>query len=357
MRSKSLVLFCWLSVLLSITACVEDDQPTDGSHGFERQPYLADYAENVIIPGYKQYLESLTELQSAANDYQTDDNLAFLKECVLKSWYKWQYIAFYNFGPALENGILAQTNTYPTNITRVESNISADAYKLGSVSNYAAKGFPALDYLLFSKDQHTTAERKYIKDLVDDLTSLADKVVDEWSQDSEVEAFISRDGNDVGSSLGLMINAFNQYLERDFRNGKIAIPIGWQSGGTILTDHIEGYYSGDSKELLLHGAKGIRAFYNNISPEGIDKLGIKEMLETIGTRYQDGNLTDEVENDIQYLIESIENINAPMDELLLEGSDDLNTIYVATKKLVVQFKSNIPSALGVMITYQDNDGD
>lgn len=348
------LLFSVLIYSLFITSCDENSGGPEES-GYDRQPYLTAYADNYIVPKYSSYLDKVSNLMVLAEQYkQESTDLGTLRASMLEAWKEWQYVAFLDFGPASDKGLLAQSNTYPTNTDRIEANISKDSYKLSAVSNYTAKGYPALDYLLFTKEEHTQSEKEYIYELSKDLYQLTEATSKAWEDYRDI--FVEADGNDVGSSLGLMINSFNQYLERDFRNGKLAIPLGWKTGGTVMPSHTEAYYSGASNVLLVEGSKALKAFFMN-NNDGTSSKSLQDMIAAVGTRFQSGNLPESVEADLDVMIEESAELKNPVAESLISDYYAVDEAFVASKKLVVQFKSNIPSALGVMITYQDNDGD
>ena len=50
-------------------------------------------------------------------------------------------------------------------------------------------------------------------------------------------------------------------------------------------------------------------------------------------------------------------INDPLSNEILTNKDDVTTCYSKLQELVPLMKVDMTSALGVLITYQDNDGD
>jgi predicted lipoprotein len=351
---KNLFLF-FISISILLSACEDGQQGVGTEDAFDRSTYLEYYAENIIQPAYNSYDSKLNSLVSDLSVQFENFDIEAARGSFKSAYIDWQKAALYNFGPALENNILAQTNTFPTDTAKINSNVSAGIYKLSSVSNYDAKGFPALDYLLFNEETLTENELNHALSIAQDMKAISAKVVNKWNGDY-YNTFIERDGNDVGSSLGIMLNAFNMYLERDFRNGKLAIPLGFKTGGTPMPGKAEAYYSGFSNDLLQEGAKAIRTFYLASELDNTGK-GLYGMLSDIGDRYQSGNLPDEILQATSELISNSENLSSDIGYLSTKNDPLLNDTYTSAKKLVVHFKSNIPSALGIMITYQDNDGD
>src|SRR5690606_29406732 len=163
--------------------------------------------------------ESAIAFKTEANTTSLND----LREKWLDAYLAWQKVAFYNFGPA-ESSAIITINSYPTNITDIENNISTGDYNLGTAGNTFAKGFPALDYLLFGiaeTDENIIAyfaanenARMYVEDLAINIHSLAQAVYNNWSPQGSnyLATFVNNKGTSAGSSLSLLVNAWSQYM-------------------------------------------------------------------------------------------------------------------------------------------------
>ena len=61
-----------------------------------------------------------------------------------------------NLGPAEDLAIRSNLNTYPTDAAKVNQAISSGQWDLDLLSFRDAKGFPAVDFLLFQNDLNAT---------------------------------------------------------------------------------------------------------------------------------------------------------------------------------------------------------
>ena len=111
-------------------------------------------------------------------------------------------------------------NIYPINVARVEANVLSGRYDLSNdANNYAAQGFPTLDYLLYgigSTDEEIlskyTADNTYLNYLEavsDEMTTNTEKVDNDW-ETYKNEYTISTD-NTATSAVNLMVNDFIFY--------------------------------------------------------------------------------------------------------------------------------------------------
>ena len=101
-------------------------------------------------------------------------------------------------------------NVYPVSTARVESNVSTGSYDLSNANNFAAQGFPTLDYLLNgigSTDEEIlekyTNDNKYLdylKAITDEMLSSSEKVINDW-ETYKNEFIISTDNNATSESF------------------------------------------------------------------------------------------------------------------------------------------------------------
>jgi predicted lipoprotein len=68
-------------------------------------------------------------------------------------------------------------------------------------------------------------------------------------------------------------------------------------------------------------------------------------------------LSKVIDNQIVTILEELNNYNNPLSDEIINNKDDLLNSYEELQKLVPFIKVDMTSGLGVLITYQDNDGD
>lgn len=343
--------------LLFFYSCSDDDKNNDEVIAdFDQSALLVNWSSNIIVPAYKAFETSTLELNVAIDSFSKQPNLNNLKLSQLKlktAYTKWQSISFLEFGPAESKGLKSNVNIFPTDQNLIEQNIQNNNTNVDALSNKVAKGFPALDYLLHSKndslilnDFQNQNRRTYLKALVNNLHQYASTIANEWN--TYQNTFISSTGTDVGSATGMLVNALNQHYERFFRDGKIGIPLGVRSSGVAKEDHSESFFGGYSFDLINTNYYAMKNLYLGSNGIGLDDYLVATDAADVNQVIQNQFVV--IENKLNQFSESVPYAIKNQNQMLGET-------YQEIQKLIVYWKVDMPSRLGILITYQDNDGD
>jgi len=336
---------------------------------------LANIGNNIILPAYLSLSASTGSLDSATLDFNTGPNAAKLS--ALQSLFKTAYLSWESaseydgFGPAYTNQpILSGLNLFPTNNTLIESNISAGNNNVNAFANAAAKGFPALDYLLFGGGANTLAgfttgsgaanRKAYLAAVSADIKVESNAALKGWqaSGGNYIATFLSGTGNSVSSSLGLLINSMVQDFEVG-KNDRLGIPLGKQPPGQVLPvlpNEVEAYYSGISVQLALAQLKAVQNIFLGVGVQGAGP-GLKDYLVKANAQYHGGPLADTIKASFASAVSGLQAIPDPFSVTIQNNPAPTTAVYVTFQQLVVLLKTDMPSALGVLITFGDNDGD
>ena len=324
---------------------------------------LKDIAEVRIIPFYNDYINSLELLKSNFESLLIDNsitNLDVLKDSYINSYIKWQYVAAFEIGKAKELTLRSRTNIYPIDSEIIDSNINSGNYNLEDISNISSRGFPALDYLLYSKSNEETIGllnnsnySNYIKDIINELLSKTNEVKNDWDSGYK-DTFKNNNGTDLGSSLSIFINAIIKYYEENIRSAKIATPSGQRSDyGLILPKSTESFYAGKSLELLKESIESYKTFFQE---EG--KYRINDYLISINAKDVDGNNLNETINAQLVKITSVINkIDGPINIAISTQKELIAEVYNELQYLVKIIKVDMIRELSVQVNFLDNDGD
>lgn len=356
-----------------LQACNKDDD-NPGSESFDRGAMLSNIGSNIIIPGYvnlKENTDRLNESVTAFNASPNSINLQIVQDDFKEAFRAWQNVSVFEIGPAEAVLLRANLNTFPTDPEQINSNITSGNYNLGTANNLDAKGFPGLDYMLFGLGQneeeiitaYTTNElagnRKiYLSELVLDIKSKVDNVVTNWQPDggNYLNTFINAQGTDVGSSLGQLVNELNYDFEI-IKNPKLGIPLGKKTLGITLPANVEAYYSGISAELALLNAVAIENVYLGKSMNRTDGIGLDDYLVHLQAQHNNELLSTAIKNQFAIVKTRLEQVPDPLSATIENNYEIADAAYNEIQKTVVLIKTDMPSAMGVLITYQDNDGD
>ena len=352
-----------LLLLLAIVGCSKDD--ANNHPDYDRSSVLADQANNIIGPNFSVLATSCESLDNSINILIADPSLPHLEDArnaLLDARTAFQKCTPYSsFGPSNSYALRNELNTFPSDSVLIEQNIASGQYVLGSISNLDAQGFPAIEYLLWSANNdadilnaltNDNNRRDYLTALSARCQEIASTVSDEWTAYSTM--YIQQDGTDVGSSLGMVINSLNLDFEKFIRDGKVGIPLGIRSLGNPLPGHVEAPYSGNSKALLTAGLEGLLQLIEG--NEG-SSYSLSTYMNHVGAQHSGTELSGVIRSHINDLINQVDAIDRPLEAWLVEEAGAADQLYTDLQQLVVYLKVDMTSSLGILISYQDTDGD
>lgn len=373
-RKITIVSALFLSIILIFSACKKDEEVPEPEDSYDKSGMLANMADNLIIPQYQSFkvdTDSLQLLTATFNASPDLTNLLALQSQFTEAYVAYQWISTFEIGPAETDIIRANFNTFPCDTVQINSNINSGVYDLASVSNIDAKGFPALDFLLYGASLNnnyilslyttspTAANAKnYLTALVNEIKTKTDALNNSWSSTggNYVSTFKNSTGSDVGSSIGMMVNQLNYDFEL-LKNARIGIPLGKKSLGIPLPEKSEAFYSQQSLLLVMEHIKNIENIYLGRSKSNSDGLGFDDYLTHINAMYGGGSLNDAIKNKFVSAKAKLAAIPGPLSQAVLTSPAIVDAAYIELQQLVVLLKVDMTSSLGVLITYVDSDGD
>jgi predicted lipoprotein len=358
----------FLVLLTGFVYCGKNKKkPEETTEPFDKEAMLTNMADNVILPNYTAFKKSFDSLVTAYATFKTSglqSDFQDLKQKLHAAYFTYQRIDLFEFGPA-ENVILRMNfNVFPTDTVQIKSNINSGTYDLGSASNFDAKGLPALDYLFYGKNQTELSviqsftasanKRQYVTDLLNDMSSKINSVINSWS--SYRAAFISSQGTDVGSSIGYLVNQINYELDY-LKNAKVGIPLGKKTLGVQEPTKCEVYYGGQSVQYAMETLYSIENAYLGRKINGANGPGFDDYLDHIKAEYNGGPLNGAIIQQFEIAKSKLAAVQNPLSTQVMSNPAQVDAAYIELVKLLVLLKTDMPSQLGVVITYQDGDGD
>jgi predicted lipoprotein len=175
-------------------------------------------------------------------------------------------------------------------------------------------------------------------------------IIGTWNS-SYRNTFVNSLSTDVGSSIGFLVNQVN--FELDYlKNAKVGIPLGKKTLGISMPEKCEAYYGKQSVQYALETLKAIERVYNGGSGKGFD-----DYLDHLGAEYNGGSLNGAIQNQFSVAKSKLSAIPDPLSAQITSNPAIVDAAYAELMKLLVLLKTDMPSSLGVIITYQDGDGD
>jgi uncharacterized protein len=357
-----------VGLVVFLLACKKKDEiptPVPVGASFSRTAMLDNIGRNIIIKRYEAFTNSTQSLKNAVESFSANAdsaNLVSLRTSYINAYKEWQKCSAFEFGPGADAILRTNVNTFPCDTNDIKNNVNSGTYNLGIAANIDAKGFPALDYLLYgygsnfstiSTNLQTANAKKYLKDITDEIHNLSQRVLNEWKPESGnyLAKFTDNTGTELGSPIAMLVNEFNFDYEL-IKNNKVGIPLGKKTLGTLLPRHVEGYYSGISKDLIIINLESLKELYT-----GEAGLGLDDLLNSLNAKHTNSTLDEAIQNQIAKALEKCRLIPNPMSDAVVNQTSTVEAAYVELQKTIVLIKTDMPSALTILITYQSNDGD
>lgn len=368
------LVFCALALCVLIQGCVKDEELVNCAD-FNRSELLSNWADNLIVPTYGQLVEQLEALDNSLATLQSSpsvEQLDLTRLAYVEARGTWQQAAFFDFGPAASHGLLAACHVYPCNTEHILANASANDINLSAASNVAAGGFEGLDFLLFGAelsdedvlalltDNNGAPLIAYAQLIGAHMLQKARAVSEAWNANSGYrEVYVTATGTDVGSSLGLTLNAFNRVFEEHVRKNKLGLPSGAMTFTmTPLPDHVEGYYSRTySLSFLTQSVEASQRMFEGSSFIGDKGLGIDDYLDALGAKHAEVLLSEKIAEQLNLALDATLALDGPLASTVESNQALCLETYAEIQQAVVLCKVDLMSALGILVTYQDNDGD
>ncbi len=359
----------FIAFVIVAHSCINNTEEPMFTDSFDRSEMLEFWANDIIIPGYTDYVSKLAELDEAATDFYGDPSdlsLSTLRETWLDAYKVWQAVSLFEIGKAEEIGLRNFTNIYPANIDLITENINSGASNLDLPSNFVSQGFPALDYMLYGSGSNDAViayllqeeVKNYTQALITRLRDLSSSVLEDWMTGYKDE-FISNNGSSGTASTDKMVNDFLFHYERFLRAAKVGIPAGVFSGNTEA-ELVEGRYSQIySKELFESGFTAVQAFFNGQSYDG-QKQGssLKQYLDKIHLdNSTDLDYSESIIAQWDSAERALEDINNNFGAQVIEDNSKMLALYDELQKAVVLLKVDMLQALNIQVDFVDADGD
>lgn len=364
----------WGPVLPFLVLLFSGCDPSDDNNAdnFDRGAYLTETADNIIVPAYAEFAEESQSLKQALDDLVlgqvSAEDIIALRETLRETYMAWQRVQLFDFGPAINRALLVTTNTYPTDPVEIAEAALLPSWTGGLPGILDSSGLPALEWLMFSEDatatavtwnEETSGRLFHARRLATFMADEAEAVHSSWTSGYR-DSFVASTGTEAGSSIGEMLNAFNRVYEANIRKGKLGLPNGFMTfSQTPQPELVEAPFAAMwSVDFLAESLKSCAHVYFGDDSNGLtNALGLDDYLKSLGDVSYGEGLHDDIAAQLSSAETAIASLEDPLATFVVEQQAASYDVYGELQALVVLWKVDMMSSLGVLITYQDNDGD
>ena len=340
---------------------------------FDKQAMLDNITNNYILPALGNYKTKCESLNNSSNTFISNpdqQNLNNLRSNWMLALLSWQEVSFLDFGPSEYIILKSQTNIYPTDTTLINYNINVGNWNFTNSNYFDQKGFQALDYLL-NKPNYTDQQlidyfntninaQNYLTDITQDILDNINYVNSEWNASYKTTFINNHESTAQGSSVSNMVNALCLHYEFYVRRGKIGLPLGAFNGFSQLEmpELVECYYYGQSLPFAAQAISSLKNFINGINyTTEKNGQGLDDYMDFTNAMYNNNLLSVTINNQLNEISASLNSLNDPLSLEITTNKSAVSATYQIMQQLVPYLKVDMTSALGILITYQDNDGD
>lgn len=357
-----------LSSILFISCGPSSTDEPNVENTTNRKEILKHWANNIIIPAYKDFSSQTRSLDVTIKQFTEDPNSATLniaRETFKKTYISWQKSAFFEVGPAKNVNLRLFANNYPANPEQIKDLALQSDYKLNLATNAPKQGLPAIDYLLngvgnndtetiafYTTNENSAKYKSYLKAISKRLSDLSNKVHKDWS--SYKDSFIKNDGSSSSASLDNMANEYLLYYEKYMRNGKLRFPVGYTTV-TPLPKNTEAYYTPTLGKILLKtSVTAMQDFFNGKSyGQNTEGPGFASYLKEVKKE----GVTKKINDKYNKAKTAIDALGDNLADEMVNNRTAVLTVHDIIQSNVVNLKVDMMQALNISVAYFDGDGD
>ena len=342
-----------------------------GSSGkSDRAKVLEELSSSVLLPGYEELDTESQTLADAVAAYCAAPEAAAL-DTAREAWRaarrSYRRTAAFQMGPSQDLRLASALDFWPVREQDVENAISnapaaPDASYLATLG-VAARGFPALEYLLFDPNDAAlrlgagdaiAAQRcAYAALLAVDVHEQSAQARASWQGFAAALAQAGEPGSSVTSTqagIDLVLNSVAAAMV-DVTDGDLARPLGEKAGGVPQPELCESRYAGDSiadYQAALESARNIWVG----ARQGERGRGL-----TLLVRRHDISFDERVRVMFSTTHERSSAISAPLPIALESDRASVESTLEAARELRRVMSTEVVQVIGGTLTFSDNDGD
>jgi predicted lipoprotein len=252
---------------------------------YDRAALLRETTEMVILPGYADAASAASTLHTrttalcmpvATGGTPSMADLTAARTAWREALLAWQHTSAYQMGPARDMNLGPEIASFPPITATIETNVTGttaiDAHFVDAQGS-GAKGFYAVEYLLFAYPSYTTANDamtlaalgdarrcQYLDALADHLARITTRVSDAWSPTGGNFAATFAEAGSSGntayttqqSAIEALVTQMRDAVEH-VKNERLGMPLGLRT----TTGPVESPYAGASiasAEAVIEGA-------------------------------------------------------------------------------------------------------
>lgn len=341
------------------------------SEDFNRQQLLQDVSTQVVLPSFVAASAKAAALHTSVETLcaaPTEQGLSEAQDAWRAAHVAWKQTAAFQFGPVETLSANATVDWWPTDPTALDALAQASTpvtttWMAEQGSN--KRGLPALEYLLWGLGQ-TQADRvgalqtsprrcQMVVALAQLTADMVTAVKDAWQSSYQQEFTSAGKGSatypTLKAAVDQLVNMHIAAVESVVGN-RMAEPLGLRGGsGTANPDLVECPFSSSSLAAMLGILDGFEASYTGVYG-GSAGTSVSSYVASKNAQ-TDAN----VKTALREARAALQGFSADWKDVIQSQRDAAEQAYVKVRALKTVLGTEVVAALGVTLTFNDNDGD
>ena len=349
---------------LCIVGCASEGAPDT------RRELLGTWSTELIVPLYRDF-ETKSESLGSALDTLCADPTESTRASARQAWstarQTWEEAEVFAFGPYSrpEFRIGPKIDSWPARVPDIEQLVASDTpvdpVSVASLGIWH-KGLPVIEYFLYAEGELEPAQLseprrcEYLTSLGTELVSRASELYDAWAPEGGNFAGQLSGAGRTSTAFRSLKDAFSEVVNRmgftieNVRKDKLGRPLGDASGGTPAPDNVESRFSGRSITDIQDNLDGIELLY--FGDADVDLPGLRRYVQERGK-----NFDAEMQAALDGARSALDAIGAPLSEAVQVSPAAVRDASDRLGELQRLIQVDLIGALGLSLSFNDNDGD
>jgi predicted lipoprotein len=349
---------------LFFLGCSEEGAPDT------RRELLETWSTELIVAGYAEFDTRSAEVSTSLGALCALPSTETL-EAARADWTAaretWKEADVFAFGPysRAEFRIGPKIDSWPARVEDIEALLASDTpVDPASVAEMGVweKGLPVIEYLLYPpgpsglESLSTPRRCEYLTSLGTERSNRAREIHEAWAPEGGNFAGQLSGAGRTSTAFRSLRDAFGEVVNRmgflleNVRKDKLGRPLGDEAGGLPLPDNAESRFSGRSLADINDNLDGLERLYFGDSSRGLP--GLSRYAVERGQSF-DG----QVRSSIDASRAALDVIGMPLTAAVETAPDRVREASARLGELQTLFQVDIISALGLTLSFNDNDGD
>jgi uncharacterized protein len=350
LKKTNITIFCIMYYLkiyflcfLLLIACDSAKQ-----QNFDKEAMIANITNSTLVR-YEEFVNTSAITIKATKKFTektSPENLALLTQAWKASMAKWKECEILNFGVAKDKNYMFEINFGEIRPKLIENVLidtaQIDANYIKSLGS-AAKGLPAIAFLIFEKDKELLDVSKnkrivsYVSFLAKNVNQNALLLKNEWNISSEYTKQFLR--NQDNTSLNMLANQLLALAEN--LATKRIDELLKQAKDTSKVSALEKALN--DKSFIVSSLESIQKTFN-----GADGLGFDDYLDFLNAKFTNRKLSTAINEQIEKAKKAVQ---------MAENEEQIKIAQDELKKLLILIKTDMFSILSISVSFTDADGD